>query len=147
MRLGFVLPIALAALTAIAACAGTGPPKPALAEVHSEQLREHMGNLEDVVLSDLGIATRGPTVRQDLGRIARDLQATATKLPDVVYALDLDEDDRSHFVVFADSLGASAASLGEAAPVATSSVIQKRIDEVTAACAGCHWAFRIGPDR
>ena len=147
MRLGFVAPIALAAVTGMGACAETQPPGPALAEVHSERLREHMGNLEEVVLSDLGIAAREPTVRQDLGRIAKAIQATATKLPDVVYSLDLDEDDRSHFVAFADSLGASAASLGEAAPVATSSVIQERIDEVTAACAGCHWAFRIGPDR
>ena len=145
MRVGFVMLIVGVMLSAVVACASKQPPEPALAEVHSAQLRTHMGQLGEAVLSDLEIAVKGPRVRQDLARIAEDLQAIATRLPDVVYGLGLSEDDRSHFVVFADSLGASAARLEEAAPVATGSVIQARIDEVTDTCAGCHWAFRVGP--
>jgi len=135
--------LAAAAATLFACGGGRPPPEPALAEVHSARLRQEMKQLEKEVLSDLTDAARGPTVRQDLGRIAADLQIVATRLPDLVYTLDLDADDRSHFVTFADSLGASAARLGEAAPSAPGPVIRERIDEVTNACSGCHWAFRI----
>ncbi|MBW2314252.1 MAG: cytochrome c [Deltaproteobacteria bacterium] len=145
MRVGFVMLIVGVMLPAVGACTSKQPSEPALAEVHSARLRTHMGHLGEAVLADLEIAVKGPQVRQDLARIAEDLQAIATRLPDVVYSLDLNEDERSHFVAFADSLGASAARLEEAAPVATGSVIQARIDEVTNACAGCHWAFRVGP--
>ena len=136
-----------AAVATLCACGGRRPPpEPALAEVHSARLRGEMKQLKKGVLSDLSDAARGPTVRQDLGRIAADLQIVATRLPDLVYTLDLDADDRSHFVAFADSLGASAARLGEAAPAAPGPVIQERIDEVTNACSGCHWAFRVRKD-
>jgi len=121
------------------------PPEPALAEVHSQRLRDQMQRLQDVAIDDLSDAVRAPTVRRDLSNIAIDLEQIASRLPDVVYSLDLDEDQRSHFVLFADSLGASAIRLGEAAPSASGAVIRERIDEVNDACAGCHWAFRAGP--
>ncbi|HKJ23528.1 MAG TPA: hypothetical protein VKB65_01805 [Myxococcota bacterium] len=121
------------------------PPEPALAEVHSQRLRDQMQRLQDVAIGDLSDAVRAPTVRRDLANIAIDLEQIASRLPDAVYALDLDEDQRSHFVLFADSLGASAIRLGEAAPSAPGAVIRERIDEVSNACAGCHWAFRVGP--
>ena len=137
--------VAVLTLGTIGACSRNVPPEPALAEVHNAKLRGHMSQLGDVVIGDLSQATKAPTIRQDLARIAVDLELIAARLPDTVYSLDLDEDQRSHFVLFADSLGASAIRLGEAAPSAPGSVIQERIDEVTNACAGCHWAFRAGP--
>lgn len=145
MRVSFAASITLAGLMLAGACSSKHPSEPALAEVHSARLRAEMGQLEQVVLSDLVDATRAPTVRRDLARIAEDLQAIAAKLPDLAYSLDLDSDERSHFITFADALGGSAARLGEAAPSATGAVIQARIDSVTDACAGCHWAFRADP--
>jgi hypothetical protein len=121
------------------------PPEPALATVHDARLRGHMSRLGEVVISDLSTATKAPTIRRDLAGIAVELEEIATRLPDLVYTLDLDDDQASHFVLFADSLGASAIRLGEAAPTAPGNVIQERIDEVTNACSGCHWAFRAGP--
>ncbi|NNL64934.1 MAG: cytochrome c [Myxococcales bacterium] len=132
-------------LSWIGACASHRVPEPALAEVHSAQLRSHMGELGNVVLTDLSSATRGPVLRQDLVRIAEDLRAISARLPDVVYSLDLDADDRAHFVTFADSLGGSAARLSEAAVSAPPEIVEARIDDVTKTCAGCHWAFRVGP--
>lgn len=121
------------------------PPAPALAEVHSARLRSQMQQLRQIAIADLAIATRAPTVRRDLANIAIDLEQVADGLPDLVYTLDLDEEQRSHFVAFADALGYSALRLGEAAPSASGAVIQKRIDEVTNTCAACHWAYRAGP--
>lgn len=138
--------IALAALgLAWLGCGAKRPPEPALAEVHSDVLRQKMARLEQVLLSDLGDAARGPTVRRDLVRVARDLQDVATRLPDVVATLDLDPEQKSHFVTFADGLAGSAGRLEQAAPAAPSAVVQQRIDEVTDTCAGCHWAFRVQP--
>jgi cytochrome c556 len=135
------------ALAAVLACSHGPdvPPEPALATVHSARLREQMGRLEKVAIGDLSVATRAPTVRRDLAEIALDLEQIASRLPDLVYTLDLDAEQRSHFVLFADSLGASAIRLGEAAPSAPGTVIQERIDEVANACAGCHWAYRASP--
>lgn len=132
-------------LAAAGACANKGPDEPALAEVHSPRLRSHMGELGTIAISDLADATRGPTVRRDLQRIARDLQGIAAMLPDLVHSLDLEADDRARFVTFADSLGGSAARLGTAAASAPGPVVEARIEEVTNTCAGCHWAFRTGP--
>jgi cytochrome c556 len=127
------------------ACGAKRPSGPALAEVHDEVLRQKMSGLEQVLLSDLGDAARGPTVRQDLVRVARDLQAIAARLPDAVATLDLDPEQKSHFITFADGLAGSAGRLEQAAPTAPSAVVQQRIDEVTQTCAGCHWAFRVDP--
>jgi hypothetical protein len=128
-------------------CSGTGPrhSEPALAEVHSDVLRRKMSMLERALVSDLGDPSRGPMLRQDLVRVARDLQVIATRLPDVVQTLDLDPDQKSHFVAFADGLAGSAIRLEQAAPSAPGPVVQQRIDEVTQTCAGCHWAFRVDP--
>jgi len=137
--------LTVATVLACSTGAPSPPPEPAPATVHSQPLREHMGQLEKVVIADLGNATRAPTVRRDLENIAIDLEQIAARLPDLVYGLDLGPEQRSYFVLFADSLAASAVRLGEAAPAASGAVIQERIEEVTNACAGCHWAFRAGP--
>ncbi len=120
--------------------------QPALEEVHSAELRGHMAELEGLVIAELSDATRSAAARSELVRVADRLGVAAVRIPDLVYSLGLDEENRSHFVTFADSLRGSAARLAEAAPAAPAPVVQARIDDVTTTCAGCHWAFRVGPD-
>jgi len=151
MRAGFVALGALTALGAtvgmmVGACSARRPAEPAIAAVHSDPLRERMADLRGLAIDDLGDAVRARTTRAELARIGAELGATATRLPDLVGRFDLDEDQRSDFVTFADALRASALRLEEAAPTAPPEELRTRIEDVTDACAGCHWAFRVAPE-
>lgn len=149
MRSALALALAFALLAGAWSCTRSPahePSEPALAEVHSPRLRGHMGELEQVAIADLADATRGRALRSELVRIAADLEGIAARLPDVVPTLGLDAENRSHFVTFSDALAGSAARLRLAAPSEPAPVVEARIDEVTQACAGCHWAFRADPD-
>lgn len=150
MRIALTMAAAAAVLAlpllGVGACSGKRKMGPALAEVHDAKLRGRMADLRQLAVIDLSDATRSATTRGELARIGAELQVTAARIPDHVYALDLDEDDRSYFVAFADSLRASAARLEAEAPTASGPVLEERIQEVTDACAGCHWAFRVSPE-
>jgi len=144
-----VVIVPLSALLAAAACGGGAPrgrpPEPALAEVHSAQLRERMARLERLAVGDLDDAARSATARRDLEHVAREIADTAARLPDIVDGLGLDETDRSNFVAFSDALRGSAAELAAAAASAPGPVVQAKVDQLGNACAGCHVSYRVLP--
>jgi hypothetical protein len=137
---------ACAALAAWVACADDlprRPSEPALHAVHSSTIRARMAQLEQLTLGDLPGAMGGAGTRRDIARVASELSETAAQLPDLVANVEMDSEDRSHFIVFADALRGRASRLAADAPTASPEILASRLDDLTETCAVCHQAFRV----
>jgi len=143
-RAAWAAATALGAAALAAACADGLPRErpPALHAVHSSTIRARMAQLERLTVGELG---GGTTTRRDVARVAAELAETAARLPDLIASVDMDADDRSHFVVFADALRGRALRLAEAAPTAPPEALAARVEEITDTCVVCHQGFRVAP--
>jgi hypothetical protein len=114
-----------------ASCADDLPREqsPALHAVHSSTIRARMARLEHLTVDELAGVLADP----------------APRLPDLIANVDMESEDRSHFIVFADALRGRSLRLAEAAPTEPPDALAARLHTLTDTCVVCHRAFRVVP--
>lgn len=116
--------------------------------IHDERLRELMSGLatlhDERLPQAMDVRTDEARRRAELARVARALERSAARIPELVPEDALDAGSREELRRYARTLASQARQLGEDAPRLDVGEAEARLHAIEATCAGCHARFRSG---